>query len=260
VGDAVFGSVTDGTSTVAPKQDGIIRVGIVTPGNKSGKEMPDLRLLGSALSGFTKKPFEGIPVSGSTPAELDRDAASKACDYVLVSDVAEIKTSKPNRVGGMLKKVSGDTNSPSEIHEVRIDYKLFAVGDTAKPRITSSAKASSGGGFGVGSALRLAAFAGQMYLTMGMGGGMFGMMGGGSPFGGMAGMGGGMMPGRMNPGMGAAMSIMSSAGSMALAEGSPGSAEASAEKAVETVQDGLAKAAKQVADELKKGKPAGDRK
>jgi len=260
VGDAVFGSVTDGTSTVAPKQDGIIRVGIVTPGNKSGKEMPDLRLLGSALSGFTKKPFEGIPVSGSTPAELDRDAASKACDYVLVSDVAEIKTSKPNRVGGMLKKVSGET-SPTEIHEVRIDYKLFAVGDTAKPRITSSAKASSGGGFGVGSALRIAAFAGQMYLTMGMGGGMFGMMGGGSPFGGMGGLGGGMMPGRMNPGMGAAMSIMSSAGSVAMAGGMPESADASAEKAVETVQDGLAKAGKQVADELKKGKLApGDKK
>jgi hypothetical protein len=198
-----------------------------------------------------------VPVAGETPADLHRDAASKACDYVLVSDIAEIKTSKPNKVGGMLKKVSGDTNSVSEIHEVRIDYKLFAVGDQAKPRITSSAKASSGGGFGVGSALRLAAFAGQMYLTMGMGGGMMGMMGGGSPFGGMGGLGGGMMSGRMNPGMGAAMSIMSAGGGMALGggmPGMPGAGDASGEKMFETVQDGLGKASKQVADDLKKVK------
>ena len=95
LGDAVFGSLADGTSTVAPKKDGVIRVGVVSPANKSGKEMPDLRLLGSLLAGFTKQPFEALPVFGATPAEIDRDAASKACDYVFTSDVAELKTSKP---------------------------------------------------------------------------------------------------------------------------------------------------------------------
>jgi len=253
VSDAVFGSVADGTSTVAPKKDGVIRVGVVAPANKSGKELPDMRLLGSMLGGFTKQPFEGLPVSGATAAELDRDAASKGCDYVLVSEIAEIKTSKPNKVGGMLKKVSGDSNAPSEIHDVRVDYKLFAVGDTAKPRVTASAKASSGGGFGVGSALRLAAFAGQMYLTMGMGGGgLMSMMGQGSPLAGAGGLGGGL-GGRMNPGMGAAMSIMSAGGSMAMA-GAAGGGDASGEKMLETVQDGLSKAGKQISDELKKAK------
>ncbi len=249
--DAVFGSVADGTSAVAPKKDGVIRVGVVTPTNKSGKDMPDVRLVGSLLSSFTKQPFEAIPISGATPTELDRDAASKACDYVLVSDIAEFKTSKPNKVGGMLKRVSGDANAPTEIHDVRIDYKLFAVGDSVKPRVTSSVKASSGGGFGIGSALRLAYFAGSMYLSMGMGGGMMGMMGQGSPFGSL---GGGMMSGRMNPGMGAAMSIMSGGGGMAM--GMPGglSIDESGEKILETVQDGLAKAGRQAADELKKGK------
>ena len=41
--DAVFGSIADGTSAVAPKKEGVIRVGVVTPTNKSGKEMPDVR-------------------------------------------------------------------------------------------------------------------------------------------------------------------------------------------------------------------------
>ena len=110
----------------------------------------------------------------------------------------------------MLKKVSGDASGPSEIFEARVDYRLFAVGDPARPAFTESVKASSGGGFGIRSALRLAAFAGQMYLTMGMGGGMMmGMMGQGSASAGIGGPSGGVMTGRMNPGIGAAMSIMS---------------------------------------------------
>ena len=169
--------------------------------------------------------------SAATPAEIDRDAASKACDYVFTSDIAELKTSKPNKVGGLLKKVSGDVSGPTEIHEVRIDYKLFSVGDPVKPTVASSVKASSGGGFGFGSALRLAYFAGSMYMTMGMGagmGGMGGMAGLMGPSSALAGLGGGMM----NPGMGAAMSIVSAGSGMlggALA-GMPG--DASAERAV----------------------------
>ena len=255
LGDAVFGSITDGTSTVAPKKAGVIRIGVATPLNKSGRDLLDVRLASSVLAGLTSAPFESLPISGATAAELDKDAAGKACDYILVSDIAEIKTSKPNRVGGLLKKVSGDGAAPAEIHEVRVDYRLYAAGDSARPRMTSSVKASSGGGFGVGSALRFAAFAGQMYLTMGMGSGIMGMMGPNSSFGGL-GPGGGMGGGRMNPGMSAAMSIMSAGGGPAMGGVVPGAPDASGEKMTQTVQDGLSKAARQVADELKKAKPA----
>lgn len=258
--EAVFGSITDGTSAVAPRKPGIIRVGIVDPTSKIDKPMPELMLRGSLLGAFTKAPFEAVPVSGASHDELDKDATQKECDYILVSDVAELKTSKPNKIGGMLKKVSGDANTSNEIHEARIDYKLFAVNDWAKPRMTSSVKTSSGGGFGVGSALRLAAFAGSMYLTMGMGSGaMMGMLGQGSSFGGLGGLGGGLMGSRVNPGMGAAMSIMSTGAAMGMPggmpAGMPGMGDPSGQKAVETVQDGLSKAGKQVAEELKKGKP-----
>ena len=60
---------------------------------------------------------------------------------------------------------------PARSTNVRIDYKLYAVGDR-KPKVSSSVKASSGGGFGFKSALKFAYFAGSMYFTMGMGGGM----------------------------------------------------------------------------------------
>jgi hypothetical protein len=73
-------------------------------------------------------------------------------------------------------------------------------------------------------------------------------------------MGSGPTAGRMNPGLGAAMSILSTGGSMAAA-GATAPADASGERVVETVQDGLTKAGRQVADELKKGKsPAAQKK
>ena len=116
----------------------------------------------------------GAANAGASQADLDRDATGKACDFILVTEIAEVKTSKPNKVGGALRRVSGDANAASEIHDARVDYRLYAVGDQARPKLASSTKASSGGGFGVGSALRVAAFAGQMYMTMGMGFGMGG--------------------------------------------------------------------------------------
>ncbi len=38
--DAIFGSLADGTSTVAPKKPGVIRIGIVEPANSSGRRSP----------------------------------------------------------------------------------------------------------------------------------------------------------------------------------------------------------------------------
>jgi len=124
------------------------------------------------------------------------------------------------------------------------------VGETGKPRMTSSVKASSGG-FGVGSALRVAAFAGSMYMTMGMGTGMMAnLMGPAAALGGGPSLGGGLM----SPGMGAAMSMLSGAQSMGM--GMPGGMSDSGEKATQTVQDALTRAGKQVADELKASKPS----
>jgi hypothetical protein len=257
--DAVFGSITDGTSTVAPKKAGVIRIGVVDPANKSGRTVSTSMLRGGLVGSLTKKPFEALPVGGATPADLDRDAKAKECDYILVSELAELKTSKPNKVGGMLKKVSGDANATSEIHDAKVEYKLYAVGDQAKPKLSASTKASSGGGFGVGSALKFAAFAGQMYMTMGMGGGMFGgsglmgMMGPASSLGGLGGF------GMMNPGMNAAVSMMSGVGGMS---GMPGMSDMGDQKMNQTVQEALTKAGKQVSEELKTGKlsASGDKK
>jgi hypothetical protein len=74
----------------------------------------------------------------------------------------------------MMKLTGG--GAPKDSHDAKVDYKLFAVTAPESPRVSGSAKASTGG-VGIGSMLRVASFAGQMWLGGGMAFGVGGPMG-----------------------------------------------------------------------------------
>jgi hypothetical protein len=182
--DAFFGSTADGSSVAAPKKAGMIRIGVLEPLNKTTRSLPPAGLRQDLVTKFKKAPYEAIPLKGTSPSEIEQEASNLACDYLLLSEITEVKSSKPGKLGGVMKLTG---SAPKDSHEVKLDYKLFAVGATQTPKLSGNAKASSGG-FGVGSALRLAAFAGRMYIGMGMMGGMgMGMM---NPMAAMSGAGG----------------------------------------------------------------------
>jgi hypothetical protein len=187
VNDALFGSVLDGTSTAAPRKPGVVRVGVLQPVNKADRAMPgESTLREDLVARFNKPGYEAMPLPGASPAEAAAEAARLGCDFIIQTEIVEAKTSKPGRLGG-LSKITGST--PRDSHEVKVDYKLFAISPKPTQRFTGDVKGNSGG-FGLGSALRLAAFAGQMYLNFmmgGMGAGMInptsgGTSGGGSLF------------------------------------------------------------------------------
>lgn len=181
--DALFGSTADGSSTAAPKRPGVVRIGVLEPLNRTTRTLAGTGLR-QELAGRFKGSYEAIPLKGSTVAGIEAEAARLGCDYVLVSEITEIKTSKPGRMGSVMRATGG--GPPKDSHDVKLDYKLFAVEATAAPKAAGNVKASTGG-FGVGSALRLAAFAGRLYIGFAMMGGM-GMM---NPMGAMGGLSGG---------------------------------------------------------------------
>jgi hypothetical protein len=276
--DALFGSLADGTRTVAPKRAGALRIGVVDPTTTGGRDVSSTTLRATLLRSMNIAPdhgaglgFEAVPIQGATPADLEQDAQAKACDYVLTSDLAELKTSKPGKIGGFLKKASGEPAPAQDVYDVRVDFKLFSLADRQKPLLASNAKASSGGGgFGVGSALHLATWAGTMYVTMGMGtmmGPMMGLNSMGLGGGGMGRMAMGSM--MMGPAMSSAMSMMSRASMMPGMGGMPGMTgmpgmggmsgflRPGADPAMErTVSEACEKVGKTVTDELKKKAPA----
>jgi hypothetical protein len=210
--DALLGSVKSGTRSVRPKEAGFVRVGVPEPANKSSRDLSTRQLQDELVGNFSKAPYEAVPIYGSTPEELQKDAQAKECDHVLVTTINEAKTSHPSKAGGMLKMVSGD--QPKDTHEVKLDYKLFDVSAPDKPEAAATnVKTSSGGGFGFKSALHLAMFAGQMYMGFGMNRLMMSQMGG--ALGASALMGGGAT-GMFNPTMGAMNMVMSGASQMAM--------------------------------------------
>jgi hypothetical protein len=242
--DAVFGSTADGTSMAAPKKPGVIRIGVLEPVNHTDRNLSGRFLRQDVVAKLNKGSFDALPLAGSSPGEIEQEAAKLQCDYILFTDITDVKTSKSGGVGGMLKKASGGGDKDKQ--EVKLDYKLFAVGATQSPKVTGKAQASTGG-FGVGSALKVAAFAGQMYVgMMGMGGLTSSMMG----LGGMAGgMGGGL--GMYDPRASAMASMATSVG-MSMAMGGAGGmgGDASEQDMRNTVSEALGNAAKATMDQL----------
>jgi hypothetical protein len=173
--EALFGSTVDGSSAAAPKKAGAVRIGILEPINRTPRTLQASALRNDLVGKFSKAPYEAIPVAGTSPGAIDQEAARLECDYLLLTEITEAKSSPPSKLGGVMRKAGGG-GPVKDTQEAKLDYKLFSVGATQAPRLSGNAKASSGG-FTVGSALRVAAFAGQTYMTMGMMGGMgMGMM------------------------------------------------------------------------------------
>ena len=259
--EALFGSTVDGSSVAAPKKPGMIRIGVLEPINKSGRNLPPSSLRQDLVAKFNKAPYEAIPVAGSSPAAIDQEAARLQCDYLMLTEIVEAKTSKPGKLGGVMKMTGG--GPPKDAQDVKLDYKLYAVGATQAPKVSGNAKASNGG-FGVGSALHIAAFAGQMYMGMMMGMGGMGMgmgMGMMNPMAAMSGMGGlGSMGGAFFDPRATAMSsmfsglssgMMSGAGGM---PGMPGMADPSEAGMRDTVSEALGNGAKAAMEQLGKKK------
>ena len=251
--DALFGSTVDGTSTAAAKKPGAIRIGILEPVNKSTRDLQTAGLRRDLVGKFNKAPYEAIPLAGSSVAEIEQNAARLQCDYLLLADVVEAKTSKPGRMSSLSRVAGG--GPPKDAQDVKVDYKLFAVGASQAPKLSGTAKASNGG-FGVGSALRLASFAGQMYMSLMMGGMGMGMMNPMmmSSMGGLSPMGGGLF----DPRASAMSSMFSSLGGGAMAGmggmaglgGMPGMADPSESAMRDTVSEALGNGARAVMEQL----------
>ena len=257
--DVLFGSTADGTSTATPKPAGRVRIGVLEPVNTSGRSALKMRALRQELvANFTKAPYEAVPLGGSVHGTAD--AARLECDYVLATEVTEVKTSKPGKLSGVSRLTGG--GPPKDRQEVKMVFRLYPTDGTATITVAGDVKADNGGGFSLSSALRIAAFAGQLYMSFGG----LGMM---SAFGGSGGMGMGM--GMMNPmfamsrggGMGAMGASFYDPRSVAMSSmamgfgglsGMPGLGDPAETEIQKVVSKALDDVAKTTTDKLKSGK------
>ena len=75
-------------------------------------------------------------------AEIEAEAKARQVDFILYTDITTMKTSAAKKLGGFLGKAVGASGVDKT--ESRVEFKLFAVGETA-PRLQSNATAKEEG-------------------------------------------------------------------------------------------------------------------
>ena len=211
------------TGFVTPKAPGAIRVGVAEIGNRAGRNLGPMSPRDQLVAELLKANVDAVPLAGSNVAEVEAAAKRLESDYILFSEVTEVKTGGGGfgGLGAALNKAAALTGGAAakEKLEAKVEYRLMPI-DGSKALLSSSSKGTNGGGFGVtsafGLAMNLTSFG--MFSKMGMfDPNMMRLMGGGMGMG--AGMGGtgmgalmgipGMPRGGLDPGLSPFMAAMS---------------------------------------------------
>jgi hypothetical protein len=129
----------DQQQTTDTKSAGILRVGVVTINNRAGKSISIESLRERLIGNIESSGIEAVRLNAISQAEAELEAKAKQCDYILYTDIAALKTSK---LGGVFGRVTGVEGAGKT--EAKIEFRLFAVGESA-PRLQSSASAKEEG-------------------------------------------------------------------------------------------------------------------
>jgi hypothetical protein len=134
--DTTASDRTNGISGMAEtKQPGTLRVGVVTINNKSGRPVSVDSLRERLVSGIEGTGIDAVPLNATTQTAAEAEAKARQCDFILYTDISSLKISAAKKLGGLLGGAAGVSGVGRS--DARVDFSLFAVGETA-PRLQSS--------------------------------------------------------------------------------------------------------------------------
>ena len=153
------------------KKPGTLRVGVPEVANKTTQTVDTRALRSRIIAELEEQKIEAIPMAAAPQAELDARAKELGVDYLLVAEVTELKTSKPGGLTRVMKATASE--EARDITEAKLSVQLVPPG--GKPRLSKNASGKDGG-VGLKTTLKVAKFAGSVYLRFYMGGMMGGQM------------------------------------------------------------------------------------
>ena len=128
----VVGQTSQGGTVT--KQRGGILIGVAQINNKAGSQIPADFMRANLMHDLSVSNVEAIPLDGPDYAG---EAKQKGCDFILYTDLAELKKpSSKARIGGMLGRMGG-VGGGSGKTEARVDFKLVPTGGST-PQLQSS--------------------------------------------------------------------------------------------------------------------------
>jgi hypothetical protein len=126
------------------KAPGAIRVGVVQINNRSGRPVSTDSLRGRLIGELQGDGLEAVLLNAISPAEAETEAKAKQCDFILYTDLTALKISAAKKLGGMFGKATGVGSGGIDKTEAKVEFKLFAVGESSA-RLQSAATAKEEG-------------------------------------------------------------------------------------------------------------------
>ncbi len=126
------------------KAPGSIRVGVVQINNRTDRQVSTESLRERLVGEMQGSGIEAVSLNASSPGEVEAEARAKQCDFILYTDITALKASAAKKLGGMFGRAAGVGGGGTEKTEAKVDFKLFAVGESS-PRVQSAASAKEEG-------------------------------------------------------------------------------------------------------------------
>lgn len=150
---------TAAPSVAPPRTPGVSRLGVAAPVIRTGANYSVDGFQQYLVSQIAQARHEAYPVGGEAATEHAGSAKRIQCDYVLATELVELKKSS-SKFGGIMKAASMMNGGapPSENYEARIEFRLTDAA-TGSPVAHGSVSGKTGGDFNVKSAMSLASTA-----------------------------------------------------------------------------------------------------
>lgn len=160
----------DGPS-VPDKKPGTVRIGVPEITNKTAQSVDTRALRSRLIAELTEQKIDAIAMAAGPPTALDAKARQLGVDYLLIAEVTDLKTSKPGGLTKMMKATAKE--EARDITEAKLSVQLVPPG--GKPRLSKNTSGKDGG-VGLKTTLKVAKFAGSVYMKFYMGGMLGGQM------------------------------------------------------------------------------------
>lgn len=130
-------------SVAAAKVAGTTRVGVVLPKDKTLSLRTPINFQDQLMGSLAQSDVDAVPLVADDAEQARARAKEMQCDYVLYSEVAEIKKPAPSKIGGLLKKIPVNSGT-QEAAEAKVAYQLLPV-DGGQPKASADAVGKTGG-------------------------------------------------------------------------------------------------------------------
>jgi hypothetical protein len=132
------------TTAASSKKPGMIRIGVVGLNNRTSESIEPESLRQKLIGGLMGSGLDAVAIYGKSPSEVTAEAKQKECDFVLYTDVTNLKQSSANKVGGFLGRAAGVGAAVKDRFESQVDFRLLPTGGET-PKLQSKANVKEDG-------------------------------------------------------------------------------------------------------------------